>query len=572
VDELANIVAHISNTQRDYEHWINVGMGIHDATSGSDDGYQMWVRWSSKCAAHDEKLMPMKWHSFGKSVQPITAGYLIKCAKSNGYTTPVTFTDDTDWDDGDIPSAPEDESDYSDLSQSKGLAADVYRWIDSRCLFPRKTLALSAALQVVGNAAGLRYRVDSKLKVTLNLMTFAIADSGSGKEAVYQAASELMVEAGLGAAMHGGIKSEQELVRNAVRSQASIYMIDEFGAMLAKIGSAKKNGNASYLEAVPAEIMKIFTKANSKYLVSGDMREHISARADKAIAALQKKIDDGRGNQKIEAMLDHARAEKEQASGGIVKPFLSFFGISEPSSFDAAIRMDYDMLVNGFLGRALLFREHEALPLRRKDYAPKPVPPQLSARLLELYLDGASGDEFERVQLYGHEQTIHVSDDAVAELDNIYSYWRTRGLELEHDGQGLHTITTRVWEMVIKVAGILSIPSEINGLPRVEKSHVQQAHAIVRKVTDFKISHCIAVIGADSSDTDERVSGIIEGVMTVVRSYPDGIGAGVIRNRNKKYGSENVNKCLDHLVGQNRLKAIEYKDSRGRKQTKYTVS
>ncbi|HZK25829.1 MAG TPA: bifunctional DNA primase/polymerase [Oscillospiraceae bacterium] len=570
--ELHDAVMRIENGAHDYSRWLAVGMGLHHATNGGAVGEEIWEKWTIKTGRTDTESISAKWHSFGKSRNPVTEGTLLSWAKDGGYIQSVTFESDVEWDE---PNAqPEREKQLiSDFNPDNltGLAGDVFKWIDSQCLFPRKNLSLAAALQVIGNAAGMRYRVDSIYKTTLNLMTFAIADSGSGKEAVYQAASSLLDAAGVGLAVHGGIKSEQELVRNAVRNQASLYMIDEFGAMLSKIGSAKKKGNASYLEAVPAEIMKIFTKANSSYLVSGDMREEIADRADKKIASIQKRLDDGRGGEKAEQELEHAKTEREQTNSGIPKPFLSFFGISEPNSFDAAIRMDPDMLVNGFLGRALLFRESEALPMRRSDYNPRQMPITLSSRLSQLYKNGSAGAEFERVQLYGDEETITVSEDARAELDSVYAYWRTRGLELEHEGQGLHTITTRVWEMVIKIAGILSIPSEMGRQPIVTLDNVRQAHAIVRKVTDFKISHCITIIGADSKDDGERVAGLFEGVIGVLESYPQGIGAGVLRNRNKKYGRINVDKCIEKLIEQKRVKEIEYTDTRNRSQKKYKL-
>jgi len=571
LSELSEVVMSIKNDDHDYSKWLAVGMAIHHATDGDAVGADLWAKWTISTGRDDTEAIDHKWHSFGKSAEPVTQGTLITWAKEDGYTPSITFESDVEWEEvEEMPSAPKElEFNPDELG---GLIGSVYKWIDNQCLFPRKNLALAAALQVVGNAAGLRYRVDETYKTTLNLMTFAIADSGSGKEAVYQSASELIAATGMATAMHGGIKSEQELVRNAVRSQASLYMIDEFGAMLAKIGGAKKKGNASYLEAVPAEIMKIFTKANSRYLVSGDMREEIGDKIDRFIASLQKRIDDGRSNEKVEQQLEQAKIEKAQTSSGIIKPFLSFFGISEPSSFDAAIRLDSDMLVNGFLGRALLFRESEALPLRRANYNPQPLPIMLSSRLTQLYANGTSGDEFERVQLYGDEEVIPLSDEARQELDSVYMYWRNRGLELEHEGQGLHTITTRVWEMVIKVAGILSIPLEMEAKPIVQLEHVRQAHAIVRKVTDFKISHCVSILGADSRDNDERLAGLVEGIITVVGSYPNGIGAGVLRNRNKKYGNENVNKCIEMLVEQNRLKEVEYLDTRNRSQKKYILN
>lgn len=575
IEELRNMLKYVKHdAEQSYDRWLAVGMALHHSTGGAAEGEQLWEEWAVAQGRTDNEIINRKWHSFGKSGEPITAGSLLTWARMGGYVQPVTFVDDTDWGEIEQTASAADDKPHapSDDYELGGLVGEVFKWIDSRCLFPRKHLALAAALQVVGNAAGLRYRVDPIYRTTLNLMTFAVADSGSGKEAVYQSAIDLMSVAGLAPAAHGAIKSEQELVRNAVRHQASFYLIDEFGSMLAKIGGAKKRGNANYLEAVPAEIMKIFTKADSSYLVSGDMRQEIAERIDRQIARVNKKLEDGKGTNRDEAELVHLQADRAKMDSGISKPFLSFFGITEPNSFDAAIRLDPDMLVNGFLGRALLFRETEALPLRRDDYAPLQMPETVKGRLAQLYRDGHGTIEGEpRVQLQGDEIIIRVSDDAKNELDNVYKYWRSRGLELEHEGQGLHTITTRVWEMVIKLAGILSFEVCTETLPIVQLHHVRSAHAIVRRVTDFKISHCVTILGADSNDDEERSAGLIEGVTSVISSYPDGIGAGVIRNRNKKYGATNVNNCIKWLVAQDRVGEIVYRDSRNREQTKYKI-
>ena len=569
-DELAAMLFAIPNTDATtYEEWLHIGMALHNATGGTDNGLDLWVKWSrqsnpSECI----RTMGDKWHGFGKSANPVTAATISAKARENGYSAPVEFVDDTQWNDDEKTEPKANHSNDPQPEDFGGLIGQVFKWIDSQCLFPRKHLALAAALQVVGNAAGLRYRIDPIYKTTLNLMTFAVADSGSGKEAVYQAASDLISAAGMAASMHGGVKSEQELVRNIVRHQASCYVIDEFGAMLSKIGNAKAKGNASYLEGVPAEIMKIFTKANKNYLVTGDMRETIKERIDKQIAAAQKRVDDGRGG---ELELDSLRDDLLKVNNGIKKPFLSFFGITEPNSFDAAIRLDPDMLVNGFLSRALLFREEQALPLRRDNYAPAALTDELRSRLFELYAQGHAGKEFDRVKLYGGERIIKLSSEARSELDDVYTYWRGRGLELQQDGNGLHTITSRAWELTIKLAGILSIPVFDSDEITVTLANVRQAHAIVRRLTDFKISHCLSIIGAESHDKGERQAGLIEGVKTVISGVPDGIGAGVIRNRNKKYGNANVDACIAHLLSIGMIEEITYRDTRNREQKKYKM-
>lgn len=572
-DDLRSMIDAIPNNGRDYEKWIRIGMALHDATNGSMEGYDLWIDWSSRSDAHDPSIMDRKWHSFGKAATLATVGTLIAWAREAGWQPSVTFTDNTDW--GELPAAPEStkpaeiEDDSTDTYG--GVVGAVYEWIDSQCLFPRRHISLAAALTAVSAAASLRYRAHATYQVPLNLMVFCIADSGTGKEAVYQGLLHSVSAAGLAPAVYGKIKSEQELYRNAMRHQLSVYALDECGSLLGKIGSAKKRGGASYLEGIPPAIMEIFTKVNGFLPLGGDMRDELKKSLELEYARLVKRKDEGRGDAHTDQQLDDLRYQMAQINKGLKNPILSFFGITEPSSFDAAISNDPELMVNGFLGRALMFRENDPLPLRRSNYHPSEMPISLSARLAQLYSNGyaVSGNEEEKIQLIGERETIPVDPAAEAMLDEVYTYWRGQGQALAMDGQGIHSITTRVWEMVVKVAALLAIPLNHDEQAIIRRDHVRQAHAIVRRVTEYKISHCKATLGADSKDNDERSQGLLSGVRTVIEGMPDGVGAGIIRNRLRNYSRENVDKCLEWLVERGEIEAVEYTDARNRRHTKY---
>lgn len=572
-DDLRGMVMAIPNPGRDYELYISIGMAIHSATSGSAEGSSIWHDWASRSDLYDAQMTDRKWHSFGKSANQITVGTLIKLARDNGWSPPVEFTDNTDW--GELPATPESnkpaeiEDDSTDTYG--GVVGAVYEWIDSQCLFPRRHISLAAALTAVSAAASLRYRAHATYQVPLNLMVFCIADSGTGKEAVYQGLLHSVSAAGLAPAVYGKIKSEQELYRNAMRHQLSVYALDECGSLLGKIGSAKKRGGASYLEGIPPAIMEIFTKVNGFLPLGGDMRDELKKSLELEYARLVKRKDEGRGDAHTDQQLDDLRYQMVQINKGLKNPILSFFGITEPSSFDAAISNDPELMVNGFLGRALMFRENDPLPLRRSNYHPSEMPISLSARLAQLYSNGyaVSGNEEEKIQLIGERETIPVDPAAEAMLDEVYTYWRAQGQALAMDGQGIHSITTRVWEMVVKVAALLAIPLNPDEQAIIRRDHVRQAHAIVRRVTEYKISHCKTTIGADSKDNDERSQGLLAGVRSLIEGMPEGVGAGIIRNRLRNYSRENVDKCLEWLVERGEIEAVEYTDARNRRHTKY---
>ena len=90
---------------------------------------------------------------------------------------------------------------------------------------------------------------------------FGVAASGTGKEGIMTAMMDLHIAAGISAAVHGAIKSEQEIIRNLLRHQMAAYQIDELGIVLKKISNAGKSG-ASYLEGVIGTLMSAYGKAN----------------------------------------------------------------------------------------------------------------------------------------------------------------------------------------------------------------------------------------------------------------------------------------------------------------------
>lgn len=87
--EIIEVLRFIPNSDVDYDDWIKVGMAIHDATHG--DGYLIWDEWSMQSAKYNPQMMDQKWHSFGKSANPVRIGSLFHMAESGGYVRPVTF-------------------------------------------------------------------------------------------------------------------------------------------------------------------------------------------------------------------------------------------------------------------------------------------------------------------------------------------------------------------------------------------------------------------------------------------------------------------------------------------------
>lgn len=274
------------NPDCSYDQWITIGMGIHDATGGA--GVGIWDEWSAKGVKYDKDVIDRHWQSFGKCSNPVTLGSIIHYAEEGGWKQKIILLD-TCIEENEANGLPFS-IDNVDLLRPPGLVGDVTKWINSQCRFPVERLAVGAAFNVVGNAAGMR-NCDELDDITMNSIILCIAGSGIGKESVLQAATDIFIDVGISGAVHGTIKSEQELTRNIIRHQASFYLVDELGYLLQKIENARKKGGASYLDGVIGQIMSMYSKASGYYLVSGDLKDAMRQELLRELSQCEKKVE-----------------------------------------------------------------------------------------------------------------------------------------------------------------------------------------------------------------------------------------------------------------------------------------
>lgn len=566
IEDLTAIVMGIKNPGRDYERWIRIGMGIHHATDGAKEGYQLWVRWSAQSPMHDEATMPMKWGSFGKySYDQVTVATLVAWAQADGWIRPVTFTEAPQ----DIPAPPpssitgrEARMSY-DLKRPPGLVGKIVDWINSRSMYPRENLAVAAAITAVANVAGLRYRV-AGFNTTLNLIVFGVADSGSGKGSILNSLQEIHRAVGIAPATHGNIKSEQELIRNQIMHQAALYVVDEAGSLLGKISNAKRSGRTAYLEHVVGTLMALYSAATGYFGITGDMKGQIREQVERDVAALVRRMDNG--EQGLEVELSDLRARLLEVDSGIPEPYTSFFGVSEPGSFNDVLNSDLWLLTGGFIGRSLIFTESDGVPHRKPvgEFGDHKLPDPIKMQLMALYGGGYAGSR--RVARQGPVVHIPMSSDAQAAEHDIYSYWHELAKNEQDAGSGLHPIATRAPELTLKVAGILGV-----GGGAITLEHMGWAHALVHKITHEKIARAKAQIGSDSADKSDRREGLIEAVKSVMIQQ-DEFTSGVVANRFRgRYDKESVCAAIEYLVEIGWLTKEERTAKNGRTYEYYSV-
>jgi hypothetical protein len=536
--ELAEMLSHVPNNDLDYEEWIKIGMALHHATGGA--AFDLWDRWSQQSNKYDDTSMPYKWHSFGKSANPVTLGTLVHYAERGGYIQPVTFTPDKEFQ----FETPEEYSGPMAIDTSSfdplrppGLAGHLAAWIESRTRRKREALAAMSAIWAMGVAFGLHYR-DDRDRATTNLFVFNVAGSGSGKDGILGATAEVLEACGLSAAVHGTIKSEQEIARNLTRHQMAAYMMDEVGFLFQKISGAKRSG-ASYLEGVVGLLMSAYSKADGRLMVSGDLKEDIRGHLRKELTQVEKAMDEHGEKPNLLARQKAILYQLDTLDAGIDRPFLAMSGYTTEKNFNELVT--FESATTGFIGRAILCIEQDTTPVTKKGWKKLPIPEGLKITMQQLASGGsydATASKDHRVEHYGDRIEIPTTAEAAAMLDNIVDLFDQMAYE-HKEKSGLEALPMRGYEQVSKVSLILAIPE---GVRTVE--HVRWAYALIKRDIESKMR----LVLANDNDKADPARALLMTLLQMVDG-PDGETAGVIMRRlERKYKREDIQSALDRLV------------------------
>lgn len=542
--DLADMLRHVA-PDSDHETWLRCGMAVHHATGGT--GFDVWDRWSQgggpKYPGSD--ILGRRWHSFGKSANPVTLGTLIHYAEQGGWKQPVTFfpMELAGEAQVDAPAAVESLADMTkgiDLLRPPGLVGEVAAWIESQCRFKMEIASVGAALTAIGNIIGLRY-TDDKDGVASNMFTFCVMGSGIGKESIRQAMIDCHHAAGVHAAAHGTIKSEQEIVRNLTRHQASYYLIDEVGYFLSKLKNAGAKGGATYLEGIIPTLMSVYGCVNGYYLVSGDVRDTVIAALVKEIAQIDKQLDAGDGPPK--SILEPKKAALKHILDnidlGIEKPFVSMMGFTTTVKFSDMV--DYESAANGFFGRSLLFHDPNTVPPKKRGFRKEKMPDTLKNALLQLGMAGeyqhGQGGGNGRVEYYGERTRIPTDPAALKMLQDVDDELHQHA-EDQKGMSGLESMILRAYEQVAKLSLILAAPEGVRTI-----QHVLWAYAFVLRDVQSKIR---LVISNDSAKDDPGAA--LRAKLESFLMGNTGETLATIYNKMKGKRKEDVKKCLDAMI------------------------
>ena len=428
-----------------------------------------------------------------------------------------------------------------DLTKPPGLVGEVAEYINSQCLFPRENLAVAAAIAAVGNIGGLNHKLENS-RVTPNIFLFCVSGSATGKEDILEVTTRLHMMAGIGSATHGGIKSEQEIIRNLIEHQASYYLIDEVSFLLEKIKSSGKSG-ASYLQGVIGSLMSIYSKARSSILVTGDIKRDIKSDLKREYAYFNKELDNGCDNPaEVEERMRKIKEAINSIDNGLVNPFLSFIGFTIPEKFNDFV--DVENVTSGFIGRSIIINEPNNNPKKKPNFKPIELSDDLRDRIIALRSNGSFDQKNYRVESNGTFNIIKTDQDAIQALENI-SEWFWQEAESQTEKTGFEAVVRRGFEMVEKVSFILSFGSESRTL-----EHIEWAFEYIKRDIAYKTMLAYSNV-KEKSDPVESMAAKIMCCIT-----DEGITIGRIVNRYRAK-RDLVLRAVDFLEHKGKVKINE---------------
>lgn len=545
LEELLNFI----DSDCEHDKWIRVGMSIHSATNGG--GFSIWDNWSAKGKKYDGKeILIHRWHSFGKSTNPVQLGTLVHYAIEGGYEESIEFISDIEFEEvEEIPT----EFEKIDLTKPPGLVGQICNFINNNSRSPRLNLAVAASLNAVSSAGGLRFRCAEDGTVG-NMFSFCVAGSGTGKESILQSYISLMREAGIVAACHGGIKSEQEIYKNIIRNQAAFYTIDEMGEMLGKIqGARKKSGSSPYLEGVIGTLMSIYSKGNGYMLVNGDVKEEIRNKMQQELKALQDSKKNNEAPYSVDDRIKQLNESLRNIDSGIKDPFLNLFGFSAPDKF--LTLMDEDMAQSGFFARALIFRDLDDNPKENKNMKKDDKElERLGLILNSLYSAGHT--QSGRVELLGKKQLVKSTSKALEMMNIAKEHFWEMG-ENQKEREGLIAYCRRGYELVSRVSLILAMGDGVR-----TDEHIKWAFALVKRDIEDKIKLTTA------NNKDNKADAIMSKILSLV-SIEEGLTMRIIKNKMRPNKAETVEAAINHLVNVTRDLSSREVLIKGQKTIKY---
>jgi len=559
VEDIADMLDYINNdgTGLDFEDYLRIGMAVHHATAGSNEGLRLFEKWGAQSSKFDQSDTERRWHSFGKRSSGLaTMGSIIYIARQAGWEpkadSSALSADELQkikdlWEQKkeDRVSLPSIADDHDiNIYEPPGLLGKINDYVYACSVFPNRNITLACSISVLTNIIGRRYFWPQRFSnIQPNLLVLCIAGSSVGKDAILGAAHRLMCCVGLGRAIHGRIKSDKDLLDALEQNQYAMYQNDEFGYFLQRLNNAMKKGNASYLEGIIGTIMEVFTKGDKNVLLDISRKMAIKEKYAELIGKYSKALKDGNftDEEEVKAKIKRAKFLLDKFENGLPNPFLSMFTTATPRTMELAF--SGESTENGFLSRALTFHEYETNPAAKPDFQGAPSVPLGLEMALKNVAFVKDDCPFGRIDSFEQKQIpITIEREAMVFVDRALSYFHD--LAETQKSAGLESLPRRALDGVVKLCIALAAESRVLTLDM-----ARYAVKLVRWEMSNKIRRVSSTEGMASRDTVEKMDGIAYRIIEIC-STEIGQTMGVIFNgvKNSKANKDSIKKVVEGLV------------------------
>ena len=297
--------------------WLRVGMAIHSEFA-HEGGLDLWEEWSAKSDKFDPKMQRYTWDRFD-SFGGVNLPAIFAMAEENGWTNTAKKSEageeleeievDLDLKPWEQPEEMRSLPPHLIEDARVGALGLFMGWSSQTARIDQPILSLAAAISMFGTVFGRFFECNG---TRTNIFALGVAASGAGKENARQCCKRLLESAQLEQYLGAeDFASGAALYKEMKESSKRLFLLDEFGKVMAKIVSAKAN----------------------------------SAEIDIGDSFLR--IYNGASDNKVRGKA-RATAEREDLS----QPHACIYGCSTPSFYDS---LTGSVAIDGLMSRFLVF-------------------------------------------------------------------------------------------------------------------------------------------------------------------------------------------------------------------------
>jgi hypothetical protein len=554
LSELSSALNAIPNVDEDYDFWLSIGMALHYETGGSDDGLNLWYKWSDKSQKHDGRMMERRWASFDTSLDsPYTGGTIFKHAMDNGWhheestmTIDMSFLEQyinkTNKGEKYVVHKAGRQDESLELSSIPDFMKDLPGFIGEVASFNLLTAhyplfmpAVNSGIVLASLFVGRDFTTDySNYSGTY---TMTIADTGAGKEHSTKVINNIADKVKMSHLIKGEVTGKSAIVTELYEDPRALFIKDEVAHWL-QVASNKNASENKVLEV--KSWMELITKQDSYFASDSftNLREILS------------------GNEN-EAARTHLK---------IKRPSASILAMTTPQKLSEV--MNRNLITDGFLNRWIVFFAQEApQKMNKKAKRADEIPAEILAWIesIERRVSRHAGGKSRNVSDQPiNPIVLNFSSGANDSLDEYEDKILVRRSELRRSG--LDAMINRNREKAMKLALVVELAKD----PFAEIISKESTEFAI-KLIDFTFEEMIKYL--EFQVVENHIDKRYRDALIMIESYgEDGVARSELMKQKPFSSSDNKGRTdiLDYLTKQvEEVYILEEGEGKGRKKHRY---